>query len=270
MDRPDAPKPAPRSPLAPTRPVRTLERDLSAGIFGQRILQRAAHLGLGRQDLAERAGVSRQTLNNVLKLGDRSPHAHMPSVRTLLALATSLKVHPFWLVDGLMAHARVSMHLQLQHAGDRTGFVEDISAPDACVVAPGQHFHKGWSAQNLNRVTWEGRRVICWDTEVDVRAVGPDGIARPVQRLVPDALEVPMGSVVPGGVFARSIGFTAPMEPGPAVSYWMLVEPDGRPSFDENIAVWVVVYVEPDPVKRAAWARALDDRELPAIDLSQR
>ena len=216
------PKPADPTPLDDDRP-------LTAGtpLFAQRVLRRAEGLGYTKKELAARAGLSRQTLDNVLQLGSHGDADMMPSVRTLLSLATALKVHPYWLVEGLMAHARVSMHLKALMQGDRVGFVEDISCPDACVVAPGEHFYKAWSAQNLNEQAWEGRRVVCWDDRVEVRALSFDGTEGPVQRLIPDVREMILDGVPPGGVFGDALGFNGPPDARPCS---VVLDAGGQPT----------------------------------------
>lgn len=261
-------KPAEPKPLRGARPQPAVGGE---SVFARRVLERAEQLGLSKRDLASRADLSRQTLDNVLHLGHLR-ESRMPSIRTLLCLATALKVHPYWLVDGLMHTVPLSMHVKAQMAGDRAAFVEDVTSPDACVVAPGQHFFKAWTAQNLSGTTWVGRRIRCWDDQLELRAERLDGSDDRVSRLRPDVLEYAFGDVPGGAVFGGVIGFTAPVEPGPAASYWVLTESDGSPSFGENIAVWVVVVVEPDADKRAAWPRALNSKELkvPAIGLARR
>jgi lambda repressor-like predicted transcriptional regulator len=42
-----------------------------ASIFAARVLDRAAQLGLSKKDLATKARLSRQTLDNVLRLGSK-------------------------------------------------------------------------------------------------------------------------------------------------------------------------------------------------------
>ena len=112
------------------------------------MLERAAQLGLTKKDLATKARLSRQTLDNVLKLGVKGDDL-IPSIKTLLCLSVALQVHPFWLTDGIFEDHRLSAHLKAQMHGDRAGFVADVASPDGCLVAPGARFEKVWAAQFL-------------------------------------------------------------------------------------------------------------------------
>ena len=230
--------------------------------FADRVLARATELGFNKKELASRAGLSRQTLDNALRLG-RSSAAALPNVHTLLTLAVALKAHPFWLVEGLMADVRLSMHLRALAIGDRVGLVEDISAPDGCVVAPGAHFYKAQTGHKLGNVTWHNKKLVCWDAHIEIQAVNFQGQNIPVQRLISDVQEVQLGQLEGDTVFSASIGFTAPSTPGWAFSYWMLANEDGTPAFNESVAIWVLVYVEPDAAKRAYWPAALTSDALP-------
>ena len=206
------------------------------------MLRRAHELGLNKKDLAARAGLSRQTLDNLMKLGLEGDSA-MPAVRTLMALAVALKVHPYWLVEGLTRNLRVSLHLRQLMQGTRVGFVEDMSAPDGCLVAPGAHFYKCWSAQNLSGRPWFVEKLVCWDDELEAEGILLNGEVRPVHRLIPDVKEISIGEIGPEEVFWREIGFTAPTEPGLAASYWIPLNDDGTRCFDESVGLWVIVEV---------------------------
>lgn len=240
----------------------------STELFAERVLRRAANLGLTKKELAARAALSRQTLDNVLQLGEQGDAA-MPSVRTLLALAMGLRVHPYWLVEGLMAHVRVSMHLQAMMQGDRAGYVRDVSCPDACLVAPGTHFFKSWSAQVLGGQVWQGRKLVCWDDQLKVQATTLAGADVPVRWLVPDAREVKLDTAAGSDIIDGGVGFTAPMEPGVAVSHWLPTFADGTPAFSESAGIWVVVIVEPDAARRAAFPQASNSVELTRENLGR-
>ena len=232
-----APRKSPRKTAAAGSP------DAPRSEFAQRVLRRAHGLGLKKKDLAARADLSRQTLDNLLQLGLEG-ESSMPSVRTLMALAVALKVHPYWLVEGLTRNLRVSLHLRQLMQGTRVGFVEDMSAPDGCLVAPGAHFFKRWSAQNLSGRPWHVDKLVCWDDELETEGILLNGEVQPVNRLIPDVLEMPIGEIGPEEVFGRAIGFTAPTQPGLAASYWIPLNADGTRCFDESVGLWVIVHVD--------------------------
>ncbi len=174
-----------------------------------------------------------------------------------------MQQYPFWLVDGLMADTHMSTHLRALAIGDRVGLVEDISVPDGCVVAPGAHFYKAQTGHKLGHVSWHNKKLVCWDAHVNDQAVSAKGKSIPVQQLKSDVNEVTLGCLDGDVVFSASIGFTAPSTPGWAFSYWMVANEDRTPAFNESVAVWVLVYVEPDLAKRAYWPAALTSDELP-------
>ena len=250
-------------PLPPGRPDARADAAgaPSDNAFARRVLQRARQLGITKKALAQQAGLSRQTLDNLLGQAP-SVDRVLPSVRTLLCLAVALKVHPYWLTDALMEQVGVSPHLATLMKGERAGFVEDVSCPDGAVVAPGEHFVKVWMAQNLGVAHLGLHQLRCWDDHVTPRATDAQGRPIEVQRLVPDvqAIDFPgLASGQPldsGAVFTMTVGFTAPSRPGPAMSYWLATNRDGQPTFSESTGLWVVVWVEPDPAIRRAMPAA--------------
>lgn len=107
----------------------------SVSEFNKRIEFRMRELGMTKKDLAEKAGISRQSLYSILQLGTEGDPA-MPKIKTMLALADALKMHPFWLVDGLFCNVYIPPSLDALTQGDRAGFVTDVNYPDGTLVAP--------------------------------------------------------------------------------------------------------------------------------------
>lgn len=217
----------------------------SVSEFTKRIEFRMRELGMTKKDLAEKAGISRQSLYSILQLGTEGDPA-MPKIKTMLALADALKMHPFWLVDGLFCNVYVPPSVDEQVRGDRAGFVYDASYPDGTLVAPGQHFVKKWIVQNVGDVPWlkDSRKLVCWDEEVVVTSKRTGKPLHAAGRLTPDAEEIPLPSdIEPGGVFEISMGFTAPKTNGMVMSYWMAVNADGGLCYDESTGVWCMVRV---------------------------
>lgn len=231
-------------------------------IFAARVLERAAHLGLTKKELATKARLSRQTLDNVLRLGAKGDDL-IPSIKTLLCLSVALGVHPFWLTDGIFEDYRLSAHLKAQMRGDRAGFVADLACPDGCLVAPGARFEKVWSAQFLGTALLAGRKVVCADDQIDATAFELDGRPCAVRLLTPRVREVFVEGDAPsqGSVVTVTVEFTAPMEPGPALSYWLVAEADGKLCYSESAGLWVIVVVEPDAALRSAFPGALTTAE---------
>jgi transcriptional regulator with XRE-family HTH domain len=217
----------------------------SVSEFTKRIEFRMRELGMTKKDLAEKAGISRQSLYSILQLGTEGDPA-MPKIKTMLALADALKMHPFWLVDGLFCNVYVPPSVDEQVKGDRAGFVYDLSYPDGSLVAPGQHFVKKWLLQNVGDVAWlkDSRKLVCWDEEIVVTSKRTGTLLHVAGRLTPDAEEIQLPSdIAAGGVFEMSMGFTAPKTNGMVMSYWVPVNTDGSLCYGESTGIWCMVRV---------------------------
>jgi DNA-binding XRE family transcriptional regulator len=213
--------------------------------FTKRIEFRMRELGMTKKDLAEKAGISRQSLYSILQLGTEGDPA-MPKIKTMLGLANALKMHPFWLVDGLFCNVHIPVSIAEQVQGDRAGYVVDVDYPDGSLVAPGMHFVKTWCIQNLSNEPWprDSRKLVCWDEEVVVTSKRTGKSLHACGRLLPDAQEIQLEKdIAPGEVFNLKMGFTAPKTNGMVISYWMPVRPDGEPLYNEDSAVWCMVRV---------------------------
>jgi transcriptional regulator with XRE-family HTH domain len=214
--------------------------------FAERILCRMQELGLKQKDLVERAGMSRQTLHSVLRMGLEGDRA-MPKVGTLLRLARALQVHPYWLVEGLFANVALPPSLKEQADGDRAAFVVDVNFPDGTWVAPSARFTKTWRVQNLGPDAWPrgSRKLVCWDDEVVVTSKRTGQPLHVAGRLVPDGAEVHLeDDIAVGGVVDLSMTFTAPKNSGTVISCWMPVFADGSMCWeDESSMLWVSVHV---------------------------
>jgi transcriptional regulator with XRE-family HTH domain len=231
--------------------------DSSPTLFAERILDRARQLGLTKRELAKRAGLSRQTLANLLSA--TPGYSLTPSVQTLMSLSVVLRLHPFWLIDSLFGEFPSASYAKHALRGDRIGFVCDTSCPDGCVVEPGAKFQKIWTSQFLGAgIDHSQRRLICWDEHVEVLITDQEGRTALGQRLIPESrIAFPHAQdLVFGSVADFSVNFVAPLEPGFAFSYWRLAESDGTPVFSESAGMWVLVFVEPSPAMRAPFPGA--------------
>jgi DNA-binding XRE family transcriptional regulator len=217
----------------------------SVSEFTKRIEFRMRELGMTKKDLAERAGISRQSLYSVLQLGTEGDQA-MPKIKTMLALADALKMHPFWLVDGLFCNVFVPPSLGVQTKGDRGGFVDDVTYPDRSLVSPGMHFVKVWRVQNIGNEPWPqgSRKLVCWDEEVVVTSKHTGKPLHVAGQLVPDAQEIHFPKdIAVGEVFDLSMGFTAPKTNGVVISYWVVAKADGSLCYEESAGIWCMVRV---------------------------
>jgi DNA-binding XRE family transcriptional regulator len=201
------------------------------------VRQRSAQLGLSLTELCRRAGISRQTLYEL----ERLPHK-LPSLTTVVALAQVLDVHPMRLLQFVFELVPMKSTHRRARAGDRSAFVADITCPDGTAVGPGQRFEKIWSLQNVGTVPWTGRALQCRDDEVAIYdTVGARVLVSPGLR--PDQRTVPLPDVAPGETVSVAVWFTAPGQPCSAISYWKLVDADGRLCFPAAAGLWVQVRV---------------------------
>ncbi len=217
----------------------------SVSEFATRIECRMRELNMTKKDLAHRAGISRQSLYSILQLGSEGDHA-MPKISTMLTLANALRMHPFWLVDGLFSNIYVPPSLEAQTKGDRGGFVDDVTYPDRSLVAPGMHFVKVWRVQNVGKEPWPkgARKLVCWDEEVVVTSKRTQKPLHVAGGLVPDAPEILFHKdIAVGEVFDLSMGFTAPKTNGVVMSHWVVVKSDGSLCYEESAGIWCMVRV---------------------------
>lgn len=210
--------------------------------FAKRILIRAQELGLKKGDLAKKAGISAPTLRAVLKMGEKGVK-EMPHLETLIALAYALKVHPFWLIEGLFNNIQLPIHITQEVIGDRFGFVADTTYPDGSLVSPGCRFLKKWMIQNLGNTPWINRRMVCYDEEVLVCSKKTGEPLHAAKALKPDDLEIIVPFIDVGEVIELQMWFTAPTVPGTYVSYWLPFEQDSSQCFHENTSLWTLVHV---------------------------
>lgn len=207
---------------------------LSIDVF---VRQRSAQLGLSLAELCRRAGISRQTLYELERLPQK-----LPSLTTVVALAQALDVHPLRLLQFVFDMVPMKPAHRRAMAGDRSAFVADVTHPDGSTVSPGQRFLKVWALQNVGTVPWHGRALLCRDDEV---AIYDTGNAKVLVSpgLQPEQRSVPLPDVAPGDTVQVAVWFRAPSQPCSVVSYWKMVDAEGRICFPAAAGLWVMVRV---------------------------
>ncbi len=212
-----------------------------------------------KTELAQRASISRQTLDNLL-MAPSGGSRLVPSIQTLMSLSVALRLHPFWLTDAIFDEVRIASRAKQLVQGDRGAFVLDKTCPDGSVVAPGQIFQKIWTNQILSNNDYSKRKMVCWDDQIEVTVTRQDGSQYQAHKLQPDRREatVTPSACYPGGVVDTEVVFTAPQEAGVAFSYWRVAEADGTPCFHESAGMWVLVIVEPAIERRLSFPGATD------------
>ena len=219
------------------------------------VRQRCAQLDISLSELCRRAAISRQTLYEL----QRVPHK-LPSLTTVVALSQVLEVHPMRLLQFIFELVPVKTAHRRAMAGDRSAFVADVNYPDGAAVLPGQRFKKTWELQNVGTVSWHGRSLVCRDDVVAIYDITGDKVlVSPGLR--PESRAVPLPDVAAGDSVKVSAWFNAPDQPCTVVSYWKMVDADGRVCFPAAAGVWVMVKV----VALAASAFAAPAKSHPAV-----
>jgi transcriptional regulator with XRE-family HTH domain len=201
------------------------------------IRARAKDLDLNLSEVCRHAGISRQTLYSL------SDASKLPALSTLVALADVLQVHPLRLLqlifDELPA-ARTAARRQKR--GDISAFGRDVTFPDGALVLPGERFVKTWELQNVGKVVWENRCLVCMDEEISVYARSGE-ILKLANNLIPSADRVPVPTTLPGQTVQLSVEFTAPESQGTVLSYWKTTFADGTLCFPKRPGLWAKVRV---------------------------
>lgn len=214
-----------------------------ASEFAQRILDRAAHLGMNKAQLATKAKLVRQTLDNLLQFASQG-EAAMPSIRTFIELGQALKVHPAWLIEGLFSNMVMPARIDIAMRRERSPGVEDLNYPEGAVVAPGSYFGKGWRVTNLSGQAWSGLRLVCQDARVAFRSKRTGQELFAGMCMTPDALELPVPDLAAGESAELWMGFRAHLHSGVVVSRWLAVDADGQlPPPHARFGVWTLVHV---------------------------
>lgn len=106
---------------------------------------------------------------------------------------------------------------------DDSTFIDDLSIPNGHMVTTGTSFTKTWVIENMGLMTWKGRFL----REENPGASG----------LVPDAFIIPIPLTRPGNRVTISVKFTAPEYPATCVSYWKMVDSDGKLCFPAKMGL---------------------------------
>ena len=211
--------------------------------FAQRILVRAADLGLNKVRLAAKAGVSRQTLENLLSCSPKDGDTSMPSIRSFLMLAQALKVHPAWVIEGLFSNVVIDARIDVRMNAHTSPNVDHLSHPEGAVVAPGTRFTKTWRVHNRSAVGWPALRLACQDRRVTLTLKRTGEPLHAAGTLEPDAAFIDLPALAPGAATDISMTFTAPYTSGATVSRWLAVGQDGHPVEGVHFGAWAMVHV---------------------------
>ncbi len=202
------------------------------------VRHRAEALGFTVSQVCIKAGISRQTFYTLAQIP-----ARLPDLKTVVALADVLKVHPLRLLHLVFDALPMTVEARKSHMrGDQSAFVSDVTYPDGALVMPKQVFTKTWALQNVGIVPWVGRYLQCMDDDVVVLTRSGEmlTIAQALQAHV-QRIEVP--DTAPGETVELSVDFTAPSTPCTVVSYWKSFFTDGEQCFPDSPGLWCKVQV---------------------------
>jgi transcriptional regulator with XRE-family HTH domain len=190
---------------------------------------------------AERAGISRQNLHKILNGG-----ISQARLTTFIQLAHALNEHPLHLFRAFFDRTDfpsmgTTLRTESFHQNDDIGFIGDITYPDNSFVKTGQTFEKIWEIQNVGKLIWEKRRLICLDEQLRVCSENND--CSIVHGLTPDCHSVAVPVLKPDERWKVSICFSAPSYPCTVISHWKMVDASGNVCFPENQPLTCLVKV---------------------------
>lgn len=196
--------------------------------FSETLSQLIENSELNKSQLAERAGISRVSLYNLLN-GDVAES----KLSTLIRVSSALGIHPLDLLHPYFKSIMCDVSSGSQYVG--TSFIEDVTYPDYSVVMPNQKFTKTWLVMNTGKTAWDGLFLTCQDSPLAVRNV--------VTGLTPSHRSVPIPFTAPGENLCISVELTAPGLPGTVKSEWKTTRDDGSVVFPEKIPLYCIVKV---------------------------
>lgn len=184
--------------------------------------------GLSKTQLAQRAGISRASLYNLIN-GDVAES----KLSTLIRVSSALGVHP---LDILQPYFKGGMRCSAGsfYQADST-FIDDVTYPDYSSVLPNQTFTKTWRVMNTSQHAWDGLFLTCQDTLLDIDNLAT-GLRPKDQRI-----EIPY--TAPGEKQFISVELTAPSLPCTVKSEWKATCADGHLLFPDKAPLYCIVKV---------------------------
>lgn len=185
--------------------------------------------GLTKTQLAERAGISRASLYNLLN-GDVAES----KLSTLTRLSSALKVHPYDLIHPYFYKKMRSNKLEAANEAG-TAFIEDVTYPDYSSVMPHQTFVKTWEVMNTGKIPWIDLELACQDAAVEVCGMA--------MGLKPDQPRIAIPYTPPGEKVLLSVTLTAPGLPCTVKSEWKAADSNGELLFPDKAPLYCIVKV---------------------------
>lgn len=213
---------------------------MSIDEFSAFVIARQKELKLSVSELSRRSGLSRQSLYRFF--GSEVEQARLS---TFVKLGIALELHPLELMRVFfhewqfptMTPARTNS--AIEH--DDVGFIGDITYPDYSVVTAGQRFEKIWEIQNVGKVPWVNRTIICVDDKVEVSFNSVSQYKYGLTPLEGNTIDIP--TVNPGEVLRVSRLFQAPKVACTTISWWKMVDDNDEIMFPEMTGLYCLVKV---------------------------
>lgn len=213
---------------------------MSTEEFSAFILARQKELNLSVAELSRRSGLSRQSLYRFFE-----SEVEQTRLSTMVKLGIGLELHPLELMrvffhewefpDTTPARAKSAV------LHDDVGFIGDVTYPDHSIVTTGQSFTKVWEIQNVGKVPWINRKIICIDDKVEVNVNGTSGFSYGLHALEGNTIDIPV--VEPGESLQVSRQFKAPNIACTTISWWKMVDENDDIMFPEMTGLYCLVKV---------------------------
>jgi transcriptional regulator with XRE-family HTH domain len=190
--------------------------------------------GLSKIQLAQKSGISRATLYNVLQ-----GNVAEARLSTLVKLAAALDVHPLELLTPYFSDSISDRKLLATTKSLDTGFVNDVTYPDNSLVQPNQVFIKTWSVLNMGKTPWKNIFLTCQDQADQYQHPNIEN----QMQLHPTSQQITISETQPGERVEISVEFTAPSTPCRVISFWKAADQQGNLIFPDKSPLTCLVKV---------------------------
>lgn len=230
----------------PTKPIHSEDLPLLTDTLGSYIRRHCAKRRIRLNAFSDRAGYSRTTFYRLLD------GRNQPKLSDLIQLATAMNIHPSLLlrvkwegveVEGASSTGKKGVPEQGDAPADMIGFLDE-TIPDGTLFGLGEVFEKSWTIQNVGDTVWENRYYMLLDAPYHLPDNKyPDGLAVEEYRFLPHESLVALPTIRPSETYTLTVKYTTPNVSGRYVSYWKMVNNDGRLCFPHGIGLSVSVLV---------------------------
>ncbi len=211
---------------------------MSAIDLANYLKERAKQLKLTAVAIEERSGLSRQTWHRLT-----TAQSKKVTIDTLERIASILQVSLFDLStlyvkrQSLQSNPLISNYSINEHY---PFLIETTSPFSNNMVNKEEVFEKKWIITNQGNLPWPKRQLICVDEsfEVSEQDYNQHLYSREATGyLVPQQQSINIPTLAPKKQITLSMQFNAPKKPGSTISYWRLVDAQGKPCFPDDTSL---------------------------------